>query len=69
MIIRFLHIVAAGGPVGYAELAEIAALAAAMGASWECRQVFGCTPEPGMPIGGAGVQTRRPALMSAGLRE
>jgi hypothetical protein len=44
MIVRFLCIVRAGGPVGYAELAEVAALAVAMGAGRECRQIFGCRP-------------------------
>lgn len=41
MVARFLCILAAGGAVGDAELAEVAALASAMGARRECRQVFG----------------------------
>lgn len=41
MIVRFLCIVRAGGALGADELAEVAALAAAMGAGRECRQVFG----------------------------
>ncbi len=45
MIVRFLCIVAAGGPVGYAELAEVAALASAMGAGRECRQILGRWPQ------------------------
>lgn len=41
MIIQFIAIVRAGGAAGPAEWAEVAALAAAMGAGRECRQVFG----------------------------
>lgn len=46
MIMRFLCIVRAGDPIGYAELAEVAALASAMGARRECRQILGCWPKP-----------------------
>ncbi len=40
MIVQFLNILRTGGPLGPAEWAEVAALAAAMGAGRECRQVF-----------------------------
>lgn len=42
MVARFLSILAAGGTIGASELVEVAALASAMGAGRECRQVFGC---------------------------
>lgn len=40
MIINFLCVLRTGGPLGTDELAEVAALAARMGAGRECRQVF-----------------------------
>jgi hypothetical protein len=40
MIKRLLCVIRAGGPIGATELAEVASLAAAMGADQECRQVF-----------------------------
>jgi hypothetical protein len=69
MIVRFLCIMAAGGPAGYGELAEIAALATAMGAARECRQVFGLHPKLGAPIGGIDARTRRPVIVGSGNRE
>lgn len=42
MITQFLCILHTSGAIGPAEWAEVAALAAAMGAVQECRQVFSC---------------------------
>lgn len=58
MIARFLCILAAGGPIGYAELAEVAALASAMGAGRECRQVLGCWAARGGRANGPALGSR-----------
>ncbi len=63
MIVRFLHILSAGGPIGLAELADVAALAAQMGARRECRQVFdrffGWAHRPEPALARAPAQARR----------
>ncbi len=58
MIVRFLCIMRATGPVGPAEWAEVAALAAAMDAGRECRQVFSYYLTPPHPRNSLHAQTR-----------